>query len=312
MINTVDRGNDLRLTLEAMRKSWDADQDELIVVLGPTGDDSEEVIHRSTLPCRLIHCAERNLAISRNLGWQAANGRHVAFIDDDASPAEGWLDSLLEPLEHDSQTGVSAGFVLDGEGRRFLNQYVVADRLGGATWFEDAPAARAKIEELGSNRAFLTATGCNMAFRRSVLDQIGGFDPFYRYFLEETDAVLRALSEGFRCVAAPSSRVFHRLGGNLARNPTFELENRTVVIRSQIHYIGKFGKSAFSPAEIESCLWQRALLDLEKIAWDCVPTGHPVDLQVRYLQAIAGEFRLDSSLKTSSVSAHSPITISAN
>lgn len=297
VINTVDRARDLELTLTSLREHWDEARDELIIVLGPTSDDSEEIIRASVMPCRLIRCPVRNLAISRNLGWQVANGRHLAFIDDDASPAAGWLDSLLAPLEQDPQAGITAGFVMDGQGTRFLNRYVVADTLGRAFWFDDAADAEAKVGELGSQRTFLTATGCNMAFRRSALDEIGGFDPFYAYFLEETDAVLRAIAAGFRCVVSPDSRVLHRLGSNLARKPSFELEQRIVVIRSQIHYIGKFGKPTFSAAEIESCLWERALLDLEKIAWDC---GHPADLQRRYLQSVAEEFRLDSSPESSS------------
>ena len=299
VINTVDRARDLALTLESLDKAWDDTQDELIIVLGPTNDDSEEVIRRSTVSCRLIHCPVRNLAVSRNLGWQAANGQFVAFIDDDASPAVGWLDALLAPFELDPQAGISAGFVMDGKGGKFLNRYVVADTRGQAFWFEDAVSARTKIHELGEHRAFLTATGCNMAFRRSVLNEIGGFDPFYQYFLEETDAVWRAFTAGYRCVVSPDSRVLHRLGSNLARKPSFDLENRIVVIRSQIHYIGKFGKATFAPGEIESCLWERALLDLEKIAWDSDSSGKSedpcADLQRWYLRGVAKEFRLDSS-----------------
>ncbi len=169
-----------------------------------------------------------------------------------------------------------------------------------------------KIRELGAHRAFPTAMGCNMAFRRSALAWVGGFDPFYQYFLEETDVVWRILSAGHRCAVSPDSRVLHRLGGNLARKPFFDVASRTVVIRSQIHYIGKFGKTTFPPGEIEGCLWERALLDLEKIAWDsCVP-GAENDacggLQSRYLRAVADEFRLDSTPDSSSLAGPSPIT----
>jgi len=298
IINTVDRAKDLEMTLEAMKAEWDPARDELIVVLGVSGDDSAEVIGRSPVPCRLIHCPERNLAVSRNLGLEAATGRFVAFIDDDASPAPGWLDALLAPLEEDPEVGISAGFVLDGIGARFLNRFVVADTLGRAFWMDDEESARLRIEELGPQRAFLTATGCNMAFRRGALDGIGGFDPFYSYFLEETDAVWRILNAGFRCVVSPESRVLHRLGANIARQPSFEIASRAVIVRSQIHYIGKFGKPTRSPGEIESCVWERVLLDLEKIAWDCSGSAghdsHCGELQERYLSIVADELRLDS------------------
>jgi GT2 family glycosyltransferase len=305
VINTVDRAVDLELTLASLKREWNP-ADELIVVLGPTADDSEKIIGRSPVACQLIHCPVKNLAVSRNLGLQAAAGRFVAFIDDDASPATGWLDALIQPFEDDPTVGISAGFVLDGHGQRFLNRYVVADTLGRAFWMDDPRSAEEKIDQLGPQRAFLTATGCNMAFRRAALDAIGGFDPFYRYFLEETDLVRRALSAGFRCVVSPESRVLHRLGSNLARTPSFDVESRTVVVRSQIYFIGKFGKATFPAAEIEDCLWERVLMDLEKIAWNCCESAsqdrHCGDLQKQYLSAVKDELRLDSPSDSSSLS----------
>jgi hypothetical protein len=68
IINTVDRSLDLKKTLLDLNPSWNADLDELIIVLGPTTDDSEQVIKNSTLPSKLIYCPVRNLAVSRNLG----------------------------------------------------------------------------------------------------------------------------------------------------------------------------------------------------------------------------------------------------
>ncbi len=295
VINTLDRAGDLALTLAALQPEWLAGRDELIIVLGPPGDSSEEVIRQSGLPCRVLHCAEKNLAISRNLGWRAARGRYLAFLDDDASPDAGWLEALLRPLEQDQKIGISAGFVLNGQGDRFLNRYVLADTLGRAFWREESSSAHAKIAEIGNDRAFITATGCNMAVRRSVLDEIGGFDPFYRYFLEETDVVWRALAAGAGCVVAPESRVRHRLAANLARQPDFDPEARATIVRSQIHYIAKFGKATFPSAEIAACLWERVLRDLEKIAWDCgsgdSPKASCAELQRGYLNAVTNKLR---------------------
>jgi GT2 family glycosyltransferase len=306
IINTVDRSQDLGITLKVLEMEWDDDLDELIIVLGPTEDDSREVVERAAIPTRLVLCPERNLALSRNLGLQAAAGEFIVYIDDDASPSPGWLRSLIDPLEMDAEVGISAGYVLDGTGDRFLNRHVVADALGRAYWLEDEPAAIAKIRQLGEQRAFLTATGCNMAFRRSALDLIGGFDPFYQYFLEETDLVWRLIKAGFQCRVAPASTVLHRLGANLSRTPAMEVGSRSVIIRSQIHFIGKFGKSTFPPAEIESCLWERVLLDLEKIAWDSCQTGgqdHRChELQIQYLHEVGRQLRLDSLPDSSSLS----------
>lgn len=293
IVNTVDRALDLEKTLHDLKLSWNADLDELIIVLGPTTDNSEQVIMHSALPYKLIYCPVKNLAVSRNLGLTHATGRFVAYLDDDASPVPGWLEALIEPMENDQKVGITAGFVYDGFGKKSLNRYVVADTMGRAFWFDNVALAQDLIAQIGTSRAFLTATGCNMAFRRSAVDSVSGFDPFYQYFLEETDLVFRLLALGHRCEVVPASQVWHRLSTNMVRLSSFDIEARIVVARSQIHYIGKFGKSTFTPAEIESCLWERVLVDLEKIAWDLRHEGSCGEFQRRYLSLIVNELKLN-------------------
>ncbi len=287
IINTVDRAGELAITLADLAAQWRADLDELIIVLGPTADDSRAIIARSGVPCRVIDCPERNLAVSRNLGLLAATGEFVAYLDDDASPCDGWLDALLEPWAHCPSAGASAGFARDGAGKRFLTRYVVSDRLGRSTWWEEEDEARAHIAQAGPDRAFLSATGCNMAFRRDRLLACGGFDPIYAYFLEETDLVLRLHEAGHPCLPSPDSVVRHRQGANIARSPDASLASRQVIIRSQLHYIRKHGIAVYPSAEREACVWQRVLADLERIAWE-----HPADaasLQVAYLTGLSAD-----------------------
>lgn len=291
VINTDGRCRDLEMTLNALSSSWDHSQDELIIVLGPSDDDSFAVISKCTLPLRLIRCPVKNLSISRNLGLSAALGRYIAFIDDDASPEPGWLDALLSPLQADLQVAIAAGFVLDGHGQKLLNGYVVADTLGRAQSFASHQDALDEINRIGEHRSFLTATGCNMAFRRDLLSCQGGFDAAFEYFLEETDVVLRLIHAGFRCQCAPNSLVRHRLSPNIARKPSFDIEERNTIIRSQIHFIWKYGLSTFSAAEIKWFLWDRLLSNLEKIAWDCANNRlRPTDcgrLQAACIQSVA-------------------------
>jgi GT2 family glycosyltransferase len=299
IINSVDRAEDLRVTLNDLGEVWDSERDELIIVLGPTADDSEAVIRESGIPHQLLRCDERNLAISRNIGLNAASGEFIAFIDDDASPEPGWLDALLAPLQSDAGVAVTAGFVLDGRGKKMLNAHVIADTLGRAQSFSTPEDAAREIQRRGAHRAFTTATGCNMAFRREPLQRIGGFDPAYRYFLEETDVVRSLGLLGLRCEAAPRSLVRHRLGRNVARLPKLKTEDSLVIIRSQLHFVGKFGKSTSSAAEIEQSVWQRVLADLERIAWDGTgfkSSGVNVpSLQCAYLRALTDDLGLDSN-----------------
>ena len=289
IINTIDRADHLSLTLSDLKSVWRADLDELIIVLGPTSDDTRVRIAESGFDCQIIDCQQRNLALSRNLGLQAAGGEFVAFLDDDASPCEDWLETLLEPLVKHHQIGASAGFAMDGEGRRFQTRYVVSDRLGCSSWHDDEDAALRHILRNGADRNYLTATGCNMAFRRDRIMAFGGFDPFYAYFLEETDLILRLHEAGYPCKVAPESVVRHRLGSSPVRNPDAAMAGRRVIIRSQIYFANKFGREFYEPEEIDAIIWQRILAELEMIAWK-YPERAAL-LQVAYIRGVIEDLK---------------------
>ena len=289
VINTIDRADHLALTLSDLKAQWRADLDELVIVLGPTSDDTRERIAQSGFACQVIDCPERNLAISRNLGLAAAEGEFVAFLDDDASPCGGWLEALLDPLVRCPSLGTSAGFALDGEGRRFQTRYVVSDRLGWSSWWDNEDHALRHIARKGADRAYLTATGCNMAFRRDRILALGGFDPFYAYFLEETDLILRLHEAGYPCKVAPQSVVRHRLGTSTVRARDAAMSGRRVMIRSQLHFAGKFGKGFHQQKEMEASIWLRVLADLERIAWRYPESA--ASLQVAYLQGVIEDLK---------------------
>lgn len=282
IVNTVDREAELRITLHALVAEMDASKDELIVVLGPTSDDSESVIHAFDFPIKLLRCPKKNLAMSRNIGLSAALGEYVVFIDDDASPDPMWLDALLAPLADDG-VDVSAGFVLNDDGSFALNRYVVSDVLGRSMWFDDEEQAIEEINSHATAASILTATGCNMGFKRKALLEVSGFDEAYRYFLEETDAVRRIVKSCGRCVVAPQSTVRHRLGDNLLRGDQVSISSLMTVLRSQLHFIKKFAPKSLARAEIENAVWERVLVDLERIIHAEADQQVAAELQRDYL-----------------------------
>ena len=68
---------------------------EVIVVNGPSTDNSEAVIASWGSRIRAARCDVANISVSRNIGICMAQGDIVAFIDDDAVPEPEWLAQLL-------------------------------------------------------------------------------------------------------------------------------------------------------------------------------------------------------------------------
>ncbi len=93
IINTLDRAGPLRNVLRALEHQ-SYPHFEVIIVVGPTHDNTLEMLAEYADRVKILRCEEANLSQSRNLGLLAAQGDCVAYIDDDAVPCYNWLRQL--------------------------------------------------------------------------------------------------------------------------------------------------------------------------------------------------------------------------
>jgi HAD superfamily hydrolase (TIGR01662 family) len=120
-------------------------------------------------------------AAARNLGWRRSRAEWVAFLDDDVVPGPAWLAELARDLE-----GLGAGVA--------ASQGLVRVPM---------PAGRRPTDWERNVRGLETArwATADMAYRRSVLEEVGGFDErFPRAYREDADLGLRVVRAGYRIV----------------------------------------------------------------------------------------------------------------
>lgn len=164
---------------------------------------------------KLIAFDEANISAARNLGIGASAGEIVAFIDDDSVPEPTWLDHLCAPFSEDSEVTASGGFVRGRNGISFQWKANCVDRTGQARSLK-IDDHRPTILHPTKGQAIKTE-GTNMAVRRAVLAEMGGFDPVYRYFLDETDLNLRMGVAGHATAIVPLAEVHHGFHANSTR-----------------------------------------------------------------------------------------------
>lgn len=175
-------------------------QFEVIVVADPA---AIAAVGALDLPLKLIAFDEANISAARNLGLAQAAAAVVAFIDDDAVAEPTWLSRLTAPFSN-PQVVAATGFVRGRNGISYQWQACEVDALG-----QDHPLdIIGNSLHQGTPQRAVKTQGTNCAFRRDALLSVGGFDPGYRFFLDEADVNLRMASLGPTAII-PDAQVHH-------------------------------------------------------------------------------------------------------
>ncbi len=184
----------LRETLESV---FAQDFDAFDVVLVDDGSEDATAEIARSFPVRYVHQANQGLPAARNAGLGLARGGYIAFLDD---------DDLLPPTKLSTQV-------------RYLNEHPgIGCVLGRQEWIFDGiqPPSLARDPIFGELGGIQLVTAM---IRRRVLDELGGFDPTYRY-AEDRDLFIRMREHRVEIAVLPDVVLHKRLhGSNMTLDP---------------------------------------------------------------------------------------------
>jgi glycosyltransferase involved in cell wall biosynthesis len=128
---------------------------EIIVVNGPSADGTTGMVRDREDVAVLVELSDRTLNVARNAGIETASGDAVAFVGYDLVVESSWRDAV--------EAGLTGADVVTGPVHQTL-------RVGKTTEDPERQTIR--------DRDVAYFNGDNVAFRRSVIDDIDGFDEY--------------------------------------------------------------------------------------------------------------------------------------
>jgi len=216
-----------------------------VIVVDNASSDSS-VARIEDLPLRVIESGEnKGFAAGCNLGWRAGSSPYVLFLNPDAQVGAVALDALVAVLRSREDAGIVAPRILGEDGatqyslRRFprlrstYSQALFLHRVApGADW-ADETIRRLGVYERPAAHEWVS--GACMLVRRSLLEQLGGWDDGFFLYCEDIDLCRRAHDLGAEVLYEPAAVVRHIGGGSAPRAATLPVLAASRVRYARLH-----------------------------------------------------------------------------
>ena len=205
-------------TLASLMTSRGADRIEVIVA----GHIPDAAVLESVKSLMAKYPQIRHLPVSfqrgdssekKNAGFRASRADIVAFLDDDVIVAPDWPIKIREPFS-DPEVGLVSGPSLVPEDISPLAHLAGVALSSKAAGYVSERYVSGHPEQRRINWSRII--GCNMAYRKNVLESIHGFDPEF-WPGEEMIASFRAEKNGAVLMFNPQAYVFHYPRESVAR-----------------------------------------------------------------------------------------------
>ncbi|MCG2686463.1 glycosyltransferase family 2 protein [Candidatus Parcubacteria bacterium] len=217
--------NYLRSCLEAVVQNTYPNYEVLVVDNGSTDGSNVMVAHQFGDRVQLLPLAKNfGPAYARNRGVEQAQGKYLAFLDNDTIPDKNWLGAAVGEMEKDISIGaVQCKLLLASDRKKFdyagdyLSQY--------GFLVQRVEASVVDHGQFDQKDEILSAKSAAMLIRKDVFEEVGGFDEDYFIYLEETDLGWRTWLAGYRIIFVPDSVVYHEFGTTSLLEPKLQSFN---------------------------------------------------------------------------------------
>jgi GT2 family glycosyltransferase len=211
-----------------------SEQDEIIVVDNASPDGSAELVP-SHPRIRLLAKKDNNFIFGLNDGLQLAQGKYVAFLNNDIRVEPGFVEAALDEFDSQDVFAVCPRILqTSGEDQGALT----SGRFHRGLWFYDVHSHDDTAHET------FFAVGGQSFFDAEKLRLLGSIDPLlWPMYHEDIELSLRAWKAGFVIRFAGLSRVWH-IGGHSSSRAFTTAQLRSFVRQNEFLTVWKLSDTA--------------------------------------------------------------------
>lgn len=207
--------------LSALRRQTFRDFETILVDNGST-DGSVQYVRERFPEVRLLALKENLGFTGGNIaGYEAAAGNLIVLLNNDTEADSEWLQEIHN------------GSVLFAEAGSFASKMMYFDErhrienCGFEMAITGTPTELGRDEldgpEWCSPRKIFGACGGAVAYRRSMLNDVGFLDPDFFMIYEDVDLSFRAQLSGYDCVYLPQAIVYHHYRSTIRKRPAMQV-----------------------------------------------------------------------------------------
>lgn len=280
---TRNRSQDLALCLDGLNQLDYPELDIVIVDNAPTDEATKRLITTAYPQMRYVCEPRPGLDWARNRAIIEARGEIIAFTDDDVVVDPGWVRAIVNIFTENAEvmavTGLVVPYELETRSQILFEKYGGFGRGFERKWYRLSRNKNRRWRNLGTGQF---GTGANMAYRRSVFEHIGYFDPALDVGTVtngggDLEMFYRILKEGYTLVYEPSAIVRHRHRRDYA-------QLRTQITNNGVGLVSYWVRTAFAYPDERSAilhigLWWLWYWNIRRLLLSFVRPSHfPRDL----------------------------------
>jgi len=218
---------------------------EIIVVDNDSNDGSGSLINQIFPSITFIQSGS-NLGFGKanNIGIKKVTGRNIFFLNSDTVLINNAIKILSDYLDENVEVGVCGGNLFDENGvpthshlkispgffyelnQIFFSFYSKFFLKNLHFNFEENPIETSYV------------TGADMMVKKSIIDIVGGFDPDFFLYYEETELQYRISKLGYKIMNVPQSKIIHLEGASITNNE----QKINLILNSYKLYLSKIYK----------------------------------------------------------------------